>query len=244
MQPLACCACATGDGCAAAMPPTGTRRTSCGGAGLRQPPAPTPEPMTVRGRRALPSQPLRGDSRCPDSADAAVREERSQPACGERRPASGVPGPDSADRPDGAERAARASAGDLAGRAAIGETAERAAPMKPARWPARGSNRAGAREGDRPTAAASHAPGRATGRFASGHGRRRGASEPVLARGPCRASHGAGPEVSGEAQLRGPPGCQVKWGATGESRSRSEAGPERAPDSRSFGSRRAGDCFL
>ena len=37
---------------------------------------------------------------------------RSQPACGERRPASGVPAPDSADMPEGADRAASAAAGE------------------------------------------------------------------------------------------------------------------------------------
>ena len=86
-------------------------------------------PTTVRGRRVLPIQPRRGASRRPAAAHEGVRRaERSQPACGARvrareRRASGVPGPDSAERPDGADRAASISAPDRAGRGKDGELA-------------------------------------------------------------------------------------------------------------------------
>jgi hypothetical protein len=87
--------------------------------------------MTVRGRPALPSQPLRGACRGRESDDTAVPEPRSQPRDGERRRASGVPAPASADTPDGADRAARASPGDRARRAVTGELAAYAVPPVP-----------------------------------------------------------------------------------------------------------------
>jgi hypothetical protein len=87
--------------------------------------------MTVRGRLARPSQPLRGDRRCRANVGAAEPEPRSQPRDGERRRARGVPVPDSADRPDGADRAASASPADRGGRAVTGELAAYAVPPVP-----------------------------------------------------------------------------------------------------------------
>src|SRR6185437_4533979 len=91
---------------------------------------PTTEPMTVRGGlRVLPSQPLRGAFRT--AGVVALRPPLSHPACGDRRPLSGVPVPDRADRPDGADRAARASAAVLGTCGASDDAPEPAAPRVP-----------------------------------------------------------------------------------------------------------------
>ena len=226
-------ACATGDGRAAATRPTATRCTSCAAcadaasAGTSAPRPPTPEPMTVRGRLAPPSQPLRGErAAAGKTPDAAEPEPRSQPRDGERRRASGVPAPDSADRPDGADRAARASPADRAGRAATGELAACAVPPEPVREPARARGRAPAAE--RPPASPAAAgrrasPGTGSAPLASRRGTAGDAGDlsqflPGVARSPGRAARAAGEARSRrEVQPRGPAAGQ---GATGRRESR------------------------
>ncbi len=104
-------------------------------------------PITVR-RRPAPSQPRRGErrSRSDGAADKAVAVlPRSHPADGERR-ATGVPAPDSADRPDGADLAASASA-DVRGPDKPEAAPARAPPVELSQ-PRAGPRRAGGR-GDR-----------------------------------------------------------------------------------------------
>ena len=175
-------ACATGDGRAAATRPTATRCTSCPGGAARgrlrrnvPPRPPTPEPMTVRGRLGA-AEPAAARRACRgrESAGAAEPEPRSQPRDGERRRASGVPAPDSADTPDGADRAARASPADRAGTRGDGGTRGVRGAAGPVREPARARARAPARvPARRPAAPAPEAsPGTVSAPLASRRGRR------------------------------------------------------------------------
>jgi hypothetical protein len=204
--------------------------------------------MTVRGLLALPSQPLRGARRCLKNVGAAEPEPRSQPRDGEWRRASGVPAPDSADTPDGADLAARASPADRAGRAVTGELAACAvppipcanlrgsAPVRPLACPPR--------EPAAPAALSQPREGECTARFAAGTAGDAGDLSQFLpgVRATWRADRGAG-EARSPAKFSRvvlPPARDK--GAPGEPAAVVlRLAAVRAPDSRSFGTRRAGD---
>jgi hypothetical protein len=201
--------------------------------------------MTVRGLPALPSQPLRGARRCRENVGAAEPEPRSQPRDGERRRASGVPAPDSADTPDGADRAARASPADRAGRTVTGELAACAVPPIPfANLRGRARVRPLARPPGEPAAPAALSQpreGECTARLAAGTAGDAGDLSQFLPgvratgravrawRLPAKFSRMVLPPARDKGAPGEPAAVVLRLAAV------------RAPDSRSFGTRRAGD---